>query len=136
MTLLGLRGELTIALIDDSRMAAAHEAHCGEAGTTDVITFDHTRGEGAATGRLDAELLVCMDEARRAAAARGLPVEHELLLYVIHGVLHCLGHDDHDPAAAAAMHRREDEILAALGLPAVFAAPRRDGGEQAGAAAR
>jgi len=53
------------------------------------------------------------------------PLRRELLLYVVHGVLHCLGMDDHDEAAAAAMHRVEDAVLTAIGVGPVYSAGRQ-----------
>ncbi|HVZ93567.1 MAG TPA: rRNA maturation RNase YbeY [Phycisphaerales bacterium] len=122
---LGAAGEVRAKLVGDERMAAAHLEHCGEPGTTDVITFDLAAGAAVTGGALDADLLVCIDEARRQSAARGIPLEHELLLYIVHGVLHCLGHDDHDDDAAIAMHAREDEVFRALGLEPAYSAPGR-----------
>lgn len=118
---LGAVGEVRARLVEDAEMAAAHERHCGVPGTTDVITFDLTDGGSASAASLDVDLLVCVDEAERQARARGHELKQEVLLYVVHGVLHCLGHDDHDEADAAAMHAREDEILSAIGVGATFA---------------
>lgn len=111
-------GEVRVALVGDEAMAAAHERHAGVAGTTDVLTFDMSERRG----ELDADILVCLDEAERQARARGGRAERELLLYVVHGVLHCLGLDDRDEASASAMHRREDEVLTAIGVGPVYAA--------------
>ena len=52
-------------------------------------------------------------------------MQAELALYVIHGLLHLCGHDDHDEAGAAAMRERERHYLRQLGLPDVGAASRR-----------
>lgn len=106
-------------------MAAAHSGFLGVDGTTDVLTFDLTE---PGQPDLDVDILVCVDEARRQGAARGHGVERELLLYIVHGVLHCLGHDDHDPSAAARMHAEEDRILEAVGVGPTYATGR--GGEQ------
>jgi len=111
------RGELRVALVGDEEMAAAHLRHCGEPGTTDVITFDLADGSG---DELDADLLVCLDEAERQAGVRGIRVEHEVLLYVVHGVMHCLGYDDHDEASAGAMHAAEDRVLSRIGVGPVY----------------
>jgi len=112
--------ELTV--VDDETMAALHQQHSGIPGTTDVLTFDLREAQA---GPLDVEIVVCLDEARRMAA--GGPVERETLLYLLHGVLHCLGYDDHDPDAFARMHTREDEILGAIGVGAVFGRAEHDG---------
>ena len=39
-----------------------------------------------------------------------------LALYVVHGLLHLCGYDDHDDADRRRMRRREDELLSQAGL--------------------
>ena len=115
LAFLGAGGEVRVRVVGDGEMAAAHEEFAGVPGTTDVLTFDLTDPDAPRT-QLDADILVCADEASRQAAARGHEAERELLLYIVHGVLHCVGFDDHDESAAAAMHAREDQVLAAIGV--------------------
>jgi len=119
--------QLRVRVVDDAEMAAAHERHMNAPGTTDVIPFDAADGAAARGEPLDADVLVCLDEARRQAERRRTEYVHELLLYVVHALLHCLGHDDRDDAAFARMHAEEDRILTELGVGAVFDASR-DGG--------
>jgi probable rRNA maturation factor len=128
---IGRAGEIRVRHVADAEMAAAHARYSGVPGTTDVLTFDLSEGASARGENLDVDILVCVDEARRQAASRGLTVERELLLYVLHGVLHCLGFDDHDEDAAARMHAEEDRVLEAIGVGATFSAghvppPKRD----------
>jgi len=121
---------LSFAVLRDEEMARLHARSLGLAGTTDVLAFP--MGEG---GELRGEIAVCADVARREAAARGHFAYHELLLYAVHGVLHLLGHDDHDAADRRRMRRAEREMLAALGAPAVYGARSvRPGRHPAGAA--
>ncbi|MBK7403518.1 MAG: rRNA maturation RNase YbeY [Phycisphaerales bacterium] len=117
---LALAGEIRARLVDDQAMAAAHARWSGVPGTTDVLTFDL---RDTAEGPLDVDLLLCTDEAARQAAPRGHTVAREILLYLIHGVLHCLGYDDHDEADAARMHAEEDRLLDAAGIGATYAPP-------------
>lgn len=129
-----LTGEVRVRILPDADMAAAHQRHCGLDHTTDVLTFDLSDAPpgapadvGAPSSRtLDADLLLCADEADRQAAARGHTTEQELLLYLLHGALHCLGHDDHDEARAALMHAVEDRVLTAIGVGATYS--REQGG--------
>jgi len=124
-------GEIRVRVVGDAAMAAAHERFGGEAGTTDVLTFDLTeptkgpglKGDPVPRGPLDVDILVCADEALRQAQQRGHSLEQELLLYIIHGILHCLGYDDHDPDQAARMHAVEDRVLETLGVGAVYGRP-------------
>ncbi|GAB4555510.1 MAG: hypothetical protein Tsb0013_18300 [Phycisphaerales bacterium] len=113
-------GEVRIAIVGDGAMAREHVRSMGIEGTTDVITFDLTDGASACDRGLDVDLLLCADEARRCASERGIALERELLLYALHGVLHCLGYDDRDEGASRAMHAREDEVLVAIGVGPVF----------------
>jgi rRNA maturation RNase YbeY len=139
---LGAVGEVRVRIVGDEEMAAAHEEFGGVAGTTDVLTFDLADPEAGVVPRLDRELgklavggdpyridtdiLACFDEAARQLPGVALGesgskgVERELLLYAVHGVLHCLGMDDHDEAAAAEMHRVEDVVLTAIGVGPVY----------------
>lgn len=117
---LSLRGEIRVRLLPDAAMADAHQRYKGVAGPTDVLTFDLSEPGGL----LDVDLLVCPDEASRRAADFGHSVRAEILLYIVHGVLHCLGYDDLGEADAARMHAAEDALLGAIGVGPVFE-PRR-----------
>lgn len=125
---MALRGEVRVRIVDDAEMAEAHWEYCEIEGTTDVLTFDLIDGMAAEGEPLDTDIMVCLDEATRQASPRGHRPEHEILLYVLHGVLHCLGYDDHEDADFERMHAREDEVLNAIGVGAIFAkGPERSG---------
>jgi probable rRNA maturation factor len=105
-------GRLSLAVVSDATMRRVNrEFHeCDE--PTDVLAF--ALGAGGRDG-FDAEVIVSLDTARREAAAHGVEPAAELLLYVVHGVLHLMGHDDHALADARRMHARALSILEALG---------------------
>ncbi len=141
--LLAVGGELRVRLVSDSEMADAHQRFSGVSGTTDVLTFDlsapkSTSQPGAPIPSglcltfdrilytIDADLLICVDEADRQAALRGYPWSQEALLYAMHGLLHCLGHDDHDETGYEVMHALEDLVLEALGVEARFGKDLKD----------
>ena len=130
-------GEVRVRVIADDEMAKMHEEYAGVPGTTDVLTFDMSVDEGDGVPPLDVDLVVCLDEAQRQASARGHgeTPQLELLLYTLHGVLHCLGHDDHDEGSFRAMHDAEDAILTAIGVGPVFARPEFKGSSTEGGAA-
>jgi probable rRNA maturation factor len=50
------------------------------------------------------------------AEAAGHPLESEVQLLVVHGVLHLLGHDHAEPDEKARMWKAQAEILEGLGL--------------------
>jgi probable rRNA maturation factor len=112
---------LSVALIGDARMSQLHEQFLGIKGPTDVLTFEleHDRRNRVTAG----EVVICVPEARRQAKERGIELRMELLLYALHGMLHLCGFDDRTDRGFRTMHRREDDILTALGFGPVFAAP-------------
>lgn len=120
---------LNFVIVGDERMRALHEQFAGVAGTTDVLSFDFsspplTSDNAALPARhaVEGEIYLCIDEARRHAQRRGHPTAHELLLYATHGLLHLLGYDDHTPEEHRRMHQREDRLLEAIGVGAVYGA--------------
>jgi probable rRNA maturation factor len=82
-----------------------------------VLSFDASTDNNS----IEADIAVCVDVARRESSARNHSVERELLLYALHGLLHCCGYDDHDEAGYQAMHAEEDRILSAIGVGPTFA---------------
>lgn len=108
-------GRVSIRIVDDAAMDDAHRRWCDLPGTTDVLTFQSESESG-----LEIDLLLCRDEAARRASEFEHDIDHELLLYAVHGVLHCLGFDDHEEDARDRMHLEEDRLLEAIGVGAVY----------------
>lgn len=127
-------GRLSIAVVGRCAMSRLHAAFTSARGPTDVLTFD--LGSVHRRGIVDAEIVVCADVAeahalralRRGARRASIPAPaklriatlRELSLYVVHGVLHLAGYDDHSPAGFSRMHAREDQLLEELGIGPVF----------------
>lgn len=112
---LSLVGRLSVKIIDDQEMSEAHLEFLDDPSTTDVLTFDMSDEDG-----LDVDIMCCIDEAERRAKDHAHDRARELLLYVVHGVLHASGFDDIEEADRVKMHEREDEILAAIGVGATY----------------
>jgi probable rRNA maturation factor len=110
------QSEVAVRVVDDVDMAELHVKHSGVCGTTDVLTFDH----GSTEDSVHADIAVCIDVAQREAATRAHALENELLLYIVHGILHCCGFDDHDEETNQQMHAEEDKILSAIGVGPVW----------------
>ena len=107
-------GEISIAVVTDERMQALNRQYLAHDYPTDVLSFLHD-SDGEAHS-LDGEIIVSSDYAVREAARYGWSPGDELLLYVIHGCLHLVGHDDTTPAGRRAMRAAEAEHLARFGL--------------------
>lgn len=111
------RATVSLAVVDAATIRALQATYFDRDVDTDVISFDLR--DGAAGDGLDCEVVVNAERAR-ALGGDGPRATAELHLYVVHGLLHQLGYDDQDGAAAAAMHAREDELLDRLGFGRVF----------------
>lgn len=113
---------IDVQLLSDREIRRINRVHLGHDWATDVVSFPLS-APGAPL--LLGALAVSRDTARRESTRRGHAPYHELMLYVVHGTLHLLGHDDHAPRAKARMRRAEREVLAVLGLPSVYERPGR-----------
>jgi probable rRNA maturation factor len=63
-----------------------------------------------------AELVVSVETAARVARRHGHAVRAEVALYVVHGLLHCCGHDDVRARDRARMRHAEREVMRRLRL--------------------
>ena len=117
---------LSIALVDDREIHQLNLRYLAHDETTDVLSFLLERGPG----RLEGEVVASAEMALAKAADYGWPAGDELLLYVIHGILHLVGHDDTSDATEAAMRRAESRFLEFAGvMPRRQARGERDGPE-------
>jgi probable rRNA maturation factor len=118
--------ELGVNLVAAREMILVNETFLRHEGLTDVITFDYANG-GRAGGPLPAdgthgvtrptfhgELFICVDEAILQAKRFKTTWQSEIVRYLVHGVLHLLGHDDCRAAARRKMKREENRLLVGL----------------------
>lgn len=105
-------GEISIAVVNDTRMHELNRQYLEHDYPTDVLSFVLDEQEGS----LEGEIIVSADYAAREAERFQWSVQDELLLYVIHGALHLIGYDDQTPAAKQQMRAQEKLHLAAFGL--------------------
>jgi probable rRNA maturation factor len=106
--------EVSVAIVDDARMNALNRQYLAHDYPTDVLSFVLDQDEEAR--HLDGEIIVSAEYAAREAVRYGWSMDDELLLYVIHGCLHLVGHDDTTPEGKQKMREAEAEQLAAFGL--------------------
>jgi len=109
--------ELGINLVGAREMTLVNETFLQHEGSTDVITFDHSNSEFGIRNsefKLHGELFVCVDEALLQAKQFGVTWQSEVVRYVVHGVLHLLGHDDLRPELRSKMKRAENRLVRRL----------------------
>ncbi len=115
--------EVTLLFVTGEQMARYNQRFLNRSGPTDVLAFPL---EDLQPGRVPpsevngpplnvGDVVIAPDFVRRQARDMGVPFNDELALMVVHGVLHLLGYDHQDDEDAAAMERRERELLAVAG---------------------
>lgn len=107
------RASISLALVDNAAIHALNRTHLGHDWPTDVISFPLSAPDDPV---LNGELVVSAEMACTSAREIGVDPRDELALYVVHGLLHLCGFDDHDDADRQRMRDREDELLSQAGL--------------------
>ncbi|NQV04742.1 MAG: rRNA maturation RNase YbeY, partial [Candidatus Omnitrophica bacterium] len=57
------------------------------------------------------DVVVSAETARREARKRKVPIQKEICLYLVHGILHLLGYDDKKSIDRKRMRAKEKELL-------------------------
>ncbi|HEX5221202.1 MAG TPA: rRNA maturation RNase YbeY [Verrucomicrobiae bacterium] len=111
------QAELGVTLVAEAEMTRLNETFLQHEGSTDVLTFDHrepgTRNSKRGTA-IHGEIFVCVDDAILQARQFRTTWQSEVVRYVVHGVLHLLGYDDHRATDRRKMKREENRLLGLL----------------------
>lgn len=107
--------EVSIAVVDNAAMQALNRRYLDHDWPTDVLSFAFDEA-----GSLSGEVILNAELAAEVAEKYGWTESDELLLYLVHGLLHLCGYDDGDAASQGRMRRREQELLAEYGLHPVY----------------
>jgi len=108
--------DLSIVLADDKRLHELNRDYLEVDAPTDVLSFPASETDPETGARYIGDIIISVPYAARSAEKAGHPVESELQLLVVHGVLHLLGHDHAEPKEKARMWKAQAEILELLGL--------------------
>ncbi len=121
--------ELGLTFTDDAAVAKLNAEWRGKNGPTNVLSFPAAAlVPGASPGALLGDVVLAYQTGAREAADAEKPVWHHLAHLVVHGALHCLGHDHETDAAADAMEAIEVAALARLGIPDPYATEKEPRG--------
>lgn len=98
-------GSLAARLTSDAEVRRLNRRFRSKDKPTDVLSFP---GETTADGYHVGDIVISVPTARRQAAEAGHPVERELRVLLLHGLLHCLGYDHETDDGD--MERREKRL--------------------------
>ena len=102
--------EISVVFCDDLFIQALNAEYRGKDKPTDVLSF--AQGDPQMLG----DIVISVWAAARQAEAAGWPLENEIALLGVHGLLHLLGYDDETEAGAWDMQRRTEAVLTECGI--------------------
>jgi probable rRNA maturation factor len=131
----GVRGlaELSVLFISEAEITELNQDYMGKTGPTDVLAFPIDAAEADLVQQqqppsrgpdksppdpgdmplLLGDVVICPAVAARQAPEHAGSLDDELALLVVHGILHVLGYDHHEPEETAVMRARELALLEA-----------------------
>lgn len=117
----GVSGEATVVITDDPGIQELNRGFLGIDAPTDVLAFSAQEEVGdfvtaPETVEYLGDVIVSYPQAEAQAGEAGHAVEQELLLLIVHGLLHLLGADHAEEEDKAAMWARQEEILREVAL--------------------
>ncbi|MDP2929446.1 MAG: rRNA maturation RNase YbeY [Candidatus Omnitrophota bacterium] len=97
--------KLDIVFLSDRAIEPFNRLYKKKNGATDVLSFD--------LGSCG-QILISSDMALRNSRAFNTSFERELVLYLIHGILHLFGYDDRSLKKKLRMFKKQDSVLERL----------------------
>jgi rRNA maturation RNase YbeY len=92
--------ELSILLTDDKKIRKLNKQYRNKNMSTDVLSFSQSEGEeNGLEHNLLGDIVISITTAMRQSSEHNLSINEEIVLLLIHGILHLLGFD----------HERSDE---------------------------
>jgi len=112
--------DLSIAFVTRQRIKALNKKFLHRDYVTDVLAFalddaELPKQRHSEKKTISGEIIISTDAAIGNTKIYSTSLAQEIVLYVIHGILHLLGFDDHDPKDIKRMRKKEEELLSFLG---------------------
>ena len=116
------KASLSIVFATRQRIKALNKKFLHRDYGTDVLAFDLSdnavsRQKSQRKPKIVVgDIIISTDAALKNAKTYETALSREITLYVIHGILHLLGFDDHSPRDIKKMRKKEQELLDYLGI--------------------
>jgi len=107
------RATLSLVFVTDHKIKKLNKRYLGHDFATDVLAFDLNASQGMPIkeASLNAEIVISTTTVCRNAKRFTTTPFKELILCIIHGILHLSGYDDHGPQDVIKMREREGQIM-------------------------
>ena len=105
---------LAINFVDTATICQLNRDFVGHEGSTDVISFNYDTNGDSLNDDIDGELFICTNTAEEAAKRLKREFSDEIVLYIVHGILHISGEADSTVSERRRMRYLERKIIAEL----------------------
>ena len=107
---------LALSIVGPITISRLKQEFFGVRKLTDVICFDYRNSEtGFGDDNIAIDIIICSDVAeQQGKIIKASSYSYEMVLYIIHGLLHAAGEDDNTPVKTRKMKRKEQQIMKVL----------------------
>lgn len=106
--------ELSLLFVDDGYIKRLNRKYRGVNSSTDVLAFPMREGDGVSKNSpILGDVVVSAETAQRESSRTKRPIQEEIDLYLVHGILHLLGYNDTRPCERKEMMAKALELLGA-----------------------
>jgi len=119
-----VHASLSFVFVTHQKIRALNRKYLHHDYATDTIAFDNQERDSKTVRypsrrkkakSIAGDIVISTDAVLRCAPLYGVSLQQELVLYMIHGLLHLMGFNDHHAQEIEKMRKKEKEILAFLG---------------------
>jgi len=108
--------DLSIVIGDDALLERLNKNYRHIAASTDVLSFPSNELDPDTHRLYLGDVVISLARAQEGATRGGHPVQDELQLLVIHGILHLLGYDHQEEIEKKKMQAVQEDLLHRLGI--------------------
>ena len=106
--------DVNIVFVGNQRIRSLNKKYLGKDVATDVIAFSNLKGqEPRIKGQVKVlgDIAISLDQAMKNSKIYDTEFFEEVVLYVIHGILHLFGYEDTNKEKRSLMKKQENEIF-------------------------
>ncbi len=100
------KASLSLVFVNPEEIKEYNKKFRGVNSSTDVLSFPSGSG-----GTYLGDIIICPRIVKENSVEYGVSFEEELVLVIIHGILHLLGYRDYEPEEKKIMEEKQKEVL-------------------------
>ena len=104
-------GNVSLIFVDKKEIKKIHRKFMNIDSETDVISFEYDCENYILDDSIIGDIFVSVDAALEYAKLNDITFNEELLRYVIHGILHCIGYNDSNTKPRKKMLKKQEEYV-------------------------